>query len=193
MKLVVTGAAGYIGGTFCWEALKKGHIVMGLDNFANSTKSNVESVARKFTEFDFEELDLSTEHNNLVKIISSFKPDVVVHFCGLKAVGESEANPNLYWKNNLGSTINLLESINYDRTKLIFSSSATVYGSTDVQPINENAKLQTTSAYGSTKLAQEMLISDYAREKKLQSFVVFLFFLFFLFFFLSFQRENFRI
>ena len=169
MKILVTGAAGYIGATFCWEAIKKGYTVLGLDNFANSTQANVEGISSKFAEFSFEELDLSIEFDRLAKTTSSFKPDAVVHFCGLKAVGESEANPSLYWKNNLGSTINLLESINCNTTKLIFSSSATVYGSSDVQPINENAKLQTTSAYGSTKLAQEILITDYARTKKLQS------------------------
>lgn len=169
MKILVTGVAGYIGGTFCYEALKRRYTVLGLDNFANSTRSNVESISRKFTEFDFEELDLSSEHSSLVKIISSFKPDIVVHCCGLKSVCESEAYPNQYWKNNLGSTINLLESINCDKTKFIFSSSATVYSSSDIQPINETSKLQTTSAYGSTKLAQEILISDYARAKKLQS------------------------
>ena len=93
MKILVTGAAGYIGGTFCWEALKKRYTVLGLDNFANSTRSNIESISKTFPEYDFEELDLLSQHEDLIKIISSFKPDIVVHFCGLKAVGESERDP----------------------------------------------------------------------------------------------------
>lgn len=169
MKIMVTGAAGYIGGTFCWEALKLGHSVLGIDNFINSNKVSIDKIHQKHHNFIFEEIDLAKNEELLKKVINTFKPDAVIHFCGLKAVGESEANPSMYWKNNLLSTLNLLETIDCKKTQLIFSSSATVYGMTEKQPIKENEKLQTTSAYGSTKLAQEILIADYARTKNLKA------------------------
>jgi len=171
MKIMVTGAAGYIGGTFCCEALKK-HEVLGLDNFINSTEDNINKVHEAYSDFIFEEIDLANEIKNLKKIVSSYKPEIVVHFCGLKAVGESETNPSQYWKNNLFSTLNLLDSIDCESSKLIFSSSATVYGTSEIQPIKENTRLETTSVYGSTKLAQEILINDYARTKNLNSILL---------------------
>ena len=119
MKIIVTGAAGYIGGTFCWEALKLGHSVLGVDNFINSKKASIDKIHEKHKNFIFEEIDLAKDLEHLKKVIRAFKPDAIIHFCGLKAVGESEAYPSLYWRNNLLSTLNLLDSIDCKKTQLI--------------------------------------------------------------------------
>ena len=136
-RILVTGAAGFIGGTFTYEALKKGNKVYGIDNFSNSTDKNVKIFKSKFSEkFLFSELDLAKDISGLKKIFEKFKPTVVVHFAGLKAVGESEEKPNLYWSNNVDSTANILKCLNSE-TSLIFSSSATVYGDNPKQPLTE--------------------------------------------------------
>lgn len=161
-NIIVTGATGYIGGTFAYEALKKGHNLLGIDNFCNSSPENEKKLS-SFSNFTFHDCDISENEETIKKIVKSFNPDAIIHFAGLKAVGDSEKQQALYWKNNLLSTLNLLEAIKHHDTDFIFSSSATVYGDSKIQPISEETKTQTSSAYGSTKLAQEMLISDYAR------------------------------
>jgi UDP-glucose 4-epimerase len=167
-KILVTGAAGYIGGTFAFEALKKNYEIIGIDNFINSNKSVFQTLSnyKKFTSY---ELDLSTESSLLSKIFTDHEPDAIIHFAGLKAVEESEKNQKLYWTNNLVSTLNLLDAAKIKKTDFIFSSSATVYGDTKEQPLSEISTTGTTSAYGSTKLAQEFLISDYSRAYEINS------------------------
>ena len=171
MKFIVTGAAGYLGSTFSWEALKNEHEVLGIDNFLNSTEENITKLASSFKNFRFREGNLASI-KNLDAILKKYKPDVVVHFAGLKSVSESEIYPQVYWDNNLNSTINLLESIDCKKTKLIFSSSATVYGDSLNQPVNENTPLDIKSCYGSTKAAQEALISDFSRTKQLHATIL---------------------
>ena len=105
-KILVTGSAGYIGGTFTYEALKKGHTVLGIDNYINSEEHITKTFQQKFNNFSFKKLDLSTNRSDLEDLISIFSPDVIAHFAGLKAVGESEDKPELYWKNNVESTKN---------------------------------------------------------------------------------------
>ena len=123
-----------------------------MDNFSNSTPSTLIFSKKNFIEnFYFSELDLSISKIDLKKIILSFKPDVVLHFAGLKAVGESEQKPDLYWKNNVNATLNILDCIDKN-TDLIFSSSATVYGDSSEQPLTEKSRIQATSVYGETKL-----------------------------------------
>ena len=127
-KILVTGAAGYIGGTFTYEVLKKGFEVYGIDNFINSDRSNIDTFLREFPAvFGFSEIDLANEVSELKTVLDEFNPDFIVHFAGLKSVGESEEKPDLYMNNNVGSTRNLLENMNSE-TFFIFSSSATVYG-----------------------------------------------------------------
>tara|TARA_E500000178_G_scaffold346338_1_gene397807 strand:- start:536 stop:1534 length:999 start_codon:yes stop_codon:yes gene_type:complete len=167
-KILVTGSAGYIGSTFTYEALKKGYLVFGIDNYINSNKNVTTILEQKFINFTFKELDLSVDKSELEKLISAFKPDAIVHFAGLKAVGESEEKPELYWHNNVQSTLNLLEACP-PRMRLIFSSSATVYGECSVQPITEDSPIKTESVYGSTKVASELLIKDYSRIKKIEA------------------------
>lgn len=168
-RILVTGAAGYIGGTFTYEALKRNHIIFGLDNFSNSTPKYIDFFKERFHEnFYFSELDLSISKIDLKKIILSFKPDVVLHFAGLKAVGESEQKPDLYWKNNVNATLNILDSIDKN-TDLIFSSSATVYGDSSEQPLTEKSRIQATSVYGETKIASEKLIKEASLSKGIKS------------------------
>ena len=157
MRLLVTGAAGYIGGTFAYEALKKGHKVFGIDNFINSSDTVPKLLKREFNAlWDFSNLDLVSEETKLDELIQRAKPEVVLHFAGLKAVSESEEKPFLYWNNNFLSSKNLLECMSrYNVSKLVFSSSATVYGDAKIQPITENHEIKSTSTYGSTKIAIE--------------------------------------
>ena len=168
-RILVTGAAGYIGGTFTYEALKRNHIIFGLDNFSNSTPKYIDFFKERFHEnFYFSELDLSISKIDLKKIIFSFKPDVVLHFAGLKAVGESEQKPDLYWKNNVNATLNILDCIDKN-TDLIFSSSATVYGDSSKQPLTEKSRIQATSVYGETKIASEKLIKEASSFKGIKA------------------------
>jgi UDP-glucose 4-epimerase len=164
MKILVTGGAGYIGGTFAYEALKKNHNVLALDNFSNSKPEQIKKLKSIFdNKFSFYEIDLSIQSDELCKCFKEFKPDVVVHFAGLKAVGESQNNPIKYWDNNVVSSINLLKAMAKNNTKkLIFSSSATVYGDSKLQPIPEAAEIKSMSVYGSTKIAIERMFSEVA-------------------------------
>lgn len=164
MRILVTGGAGYIGGTFSYEALKREHQILVLDNFSNSKPSQIENLKRSFTNnFSFEKVDLALEESKLLKIFSDFKPEIVVHFAGLKSVSESQEQPIRYWHNNVVSTANLLKAMLESNTKkIVFSSSATVYGESSLQPIPETAEIKSMSVYGSTKIAIEEMLSDAA-------------------------------
>jgi UDP-glucose 4-epimerase len=157
MNIFVTGCLGYIGGTFSYEALKKGHKVYGLDNFINSKKDVIEKISSEFQDnFLFEQIDIGTDAKDLEKFLIKSDPEVVVHFAGLKAVGESEKQPLAYWENNLMGTLNLIKSMQKSKTKsIVFSSSGTVYGNSKVEPVNEDSYLSKNSKYGSTKLSIE--------------------------------------
>ena len=163
MKILVTGGAGYIGGTFSYEALKKNHKVLALDNFSNSKPEQIDKLKSFNKNFEFSEMDLSIQTDLLSESLKRFKPDVVVHFAGLKAVGESQNNPIKYWDNNVVSSINLLKAMTENNIKkLIFSSSATVYGDSKLQPIPETADIKSMSVYGSTKITIERMFSEAA-------------------------------
>jgi UDP-glucose 4-epimerase len=168
-KILVTGAAGYIGGTFTYEVLKKGFEVHGIDNFINSDRSNIDTFLRDFpTVFSFSEIDLANEVSKLKRVLDEFNPDFIIHFAGLKSVGESEEKPDLYMHNNVGSTQNLLENMNSEAF-FIFSSSATVYGNNPNQPLTEASPIEATSVYGQSKIECENLIKDYAVYKGVKS------------------------
>ena len=168
-KILVTGAAGYIGGTFTYEVLKKGFKVHGIDNFINSNKENIDTFSTDFPKaFNFSEIDLANEVSKLKKVLNEFNPDFIIHFAGLKSVGESEEKPNLYMENNVGSTRNLLENMNSE-TFFIFSSSATVYGNNPNQPLTEDSPIEATSVYGKSKIECENLIKEYAVNKGVKS------------------------
>lgn len=166
MNLLVTGAAGYIGASFSYQALKKGYKVFGCDNFINSDETNIKILENKFSNnFIFKEIDLSREQEKVKNFISNKKIECVIHFASLKSVEESEKIPNEYWRNNLDSTFNVLRAMEDKGIRaLVFSSSASVYGYSKIQPLTEDTNLFPESTYGKTKLAIEFILKDLAQK-----------------------------
>jgi UDP-glucose 4-epimerase len=161
MKILVTGGTGFIGSHTCCELLDAGYEIVVIDNFSNS-KSDVVDKIKEITgkDFKFYEGDVC-DKTLLSKIFSENEIGAVIHFAGYKAVGESVAKPLMYYRNNLDSTLSLLEVMNdFNCKKLVFSSSATVYGKPKSLPIKEDFSLSTTNPYGSTKLMIEDILRD---------------------------------
>ncbi len=167
MKILVTGGAGYIGSHTVVELLKAGYNVVVADNYSNS-KPEVLNRIREITvsDFSFYETDL-LDLPAVEKIFSEESQkgggpiDAVIHFAGLKAVGESVAIPLKYYHNNITGTINLCDAMQkFGVKKLVFSSSATVYGMNNVSPLTEDMPLSATNPYGSTKLMIEQILRD---------------------------------
>ena len=161
MKILVTGGTGYIGSHTCVELLNAGYQVVIIDNLSNSKEDVVEKIEKitnkkvKFYKGDCCDKTLLTHIFNTEKI------DAVIHFAGFKAVGESVKLPLKYYRNNLDSTITLLEVMDeFNVKRLVFSSSATVYGKPKSLPIKEDFPLSTTNPYGSTKLMIEDILRD---------------------------------
>lgn len=162
MAVLVTGGAGYIGTHTIIELDKAGREVVVVDNLCNSKEESlkrVENIIGKKIKFYKEDVcDLDA----LDKIFKKEKIDSVIHFAGLKAVGESVAKPLEYYENNLISTLNLLNVMRkYNCVNLVFSSSATVYGVPKSVPISEDFELSATNPYGRTKLFIEEILRDY--------------------------------
>ena len=160
-KILVTGGAGYIGSHTCVELLNEGHEIIVTDNFSNS-KYEVINRIKKITgkDFKFYETDIC-DKDALRVIFEDNSIDSVIHFAGYKAVGESVEKPLEYYKNNLYSTIALCEIMKeFDVFKIVFSSSATVYGSPERVPISEDEKLWCTNPYGWTKFMNEQILRD---------------------------------
>ena len=161
MKILVTGGTGYIGSHTAVELLNSNYEIVIVDNLSNSKIEVVDKI-KQITgkDFKFYQIDLR-DKDKLSNIFKENKIDAVIQFAGLKAVGESVEKPLLYYRNNLDSTLTLCEVMNeYNVKKLVFSSSATVYGSQKVLPIKETASLSTTNPYGSTKLFIEYILDD---------------------------------
>lgn len=167
MNLLVTGAAGFIGSHTLVELFKAGHSAVALDNFTNSKPVALERVKRLAgKDFPVYAQDLR-DQPALDKLFQSHKFDGVIHFAGLKAVGESIQIPLRYYRNNLESTHSLIEVMAAHGCKsLIFSSSATVYGDPERLPVDENCRLQATNPYGRTKLFIEEILRDVAKADK---------------------------
>lgn len=165
MKILVTGGAGYIGSHTCVELLNAGYEIVIIDNFVNSKPSTLDKI--KFItekEFKFYEGDLRDKAIT-EKAFSENKIDAVIHFAGLKAVGESVSMPIEYYHNNIMSTLMLCEVMKeHNVKKLVFSSSATVYGNPHTVPIEEDFPTSTTNPYGSTKLMIENILQDIYRS-----------------------------
>ena len=161
MKILVTGGCGYIGSHTCCELLENGYDVVIIDNLCNS-KEEVVGIIKDITKKDLKFYKGDVCDEELVdKVFNDEKIDAVIHFAGLKAVGESVNTPLLYYRNNIDSTLTLLEVMSkYNCKKIVFSSSATVYGSPDRLPIKEDFPLKTTNPYGSTKLYIEGILKD---------------------------------
>ncbi|MBE6154775.1 MAG: UDP-glucose 4-epimerase GalE [Firmicutes bacterium] len=162
MKTIfITGGAGYIGSHTAVELLESGYKIIVADNFYNSNINSIENI-KKITgkDFNFYEIDICNKAE-LQKVFKDNEIDAVIHFAGYKAVGESVANPLMYYRNNIDSTLSLLEVMQeFDCKKLVFSSSATVYGEPEKLPLDENCRLMTTNPYGSTKLYIEGILKD---------------------------------
>ena len=163
MKVLVTGGAGYIGSHTCVELLNAGHEIVIVDNFANSKPEALDAI-RAITgrDFAFVEADLR-DRAALDKAFGEHAVDAVIHFAGLKAVGESVAKPLEYYDNNLGGFIVLAEVMRAHGVKqFVFSSSATVYGMNNPVPFSEEMPTSATNPYGYTKVMIEQMLRDLA-------------------------------
>ena len=159
--ILLTGAAGYIASHTWLALLSAGHRVIGLDNFSNS---NPKVLARLQTicgqEPEFVQADV-TDRRALDAVFAAHPVDAVIHFAAFKAVGESTQLPLQYYRNNIGGLVNLCEAMTQAGCRrLVFSSSATVYGKPRSLPITEDAELQATNPYGQTKLVGEQILRD---------------------------------
>ncbi|MDN5652009.1 MAG: UDP-glucose 4-epimerase GalE [Lactococcus lactis] len=162
-KILVTGGAGYIGSHTCIALHEVGYDIVVYDNLSNSSREAIDRVSTligqtiEFIEGDIRDTELLRE------VFASHEFFGVIHFAGLKAVGESVAKPLLYYDNNVSGTINLLEVMaEYDVKNLVFSSSATVYGDPESLPIDENSPRSCTNPYGQSKLTVEHILEGLA-------------------------------
>lgn len=167
MNVLVTGGAGYIGSHTMVELLNGGHEVIAIDNLSNSCLEAVRRVEKITGKKVFFYQNDVRDRAALELVFAAHDIDWVIHFAGLKAVGESVAKPLAYYENNLVSTLVLLETMQkFGVKRLIFSSSATVYGEPERLPLDETCRLSVTNPYGMTKLMQENILRDlYASDK----------------------------
>lgn len=165
MKILLSGGAGYIGSHTAIEIAKLGHDIVIADNFSNSKPEAVKRIhaiiGRPFNSYQADMADKPA----VEAIFEKERPDAVIHFAGYKAVGESVEKPLLYYRNNIDTTLTLLETMHeYDCHGFIFSSSATVYGAPDEVPIRETAAVgRCTNPYGWTKYMIEVILKDAAK------------------------------
>lgn len=162
MSILVTGGAGYIGSHTCVELLNAGYEITVVDNLYNSSPKSLDRV-KELTgkDFKFYECDIR-DTEGMDKIFKENKIDAVIHFAGLKAVGESCEKPLEYYDNNIGGTLKLCEVMRNNGCKnIVFSSSATVYGMNNISPLKETMKTGgTTNPYGTTKYMIEIILED---------------------------------
>ena len=161
MSILVTGGAGYIGSHTCLELLQAGYDVVVVDNLCNSSEKSLERVqeitGKSLTFYQVDLLDAQA----LNQVFEKESIDAVIHFAGLKAVGESVQKPLEYYHNNLTGTFLLCDAMrNHGVKNIVFSSSATVYGSPKTVPIREDFPLSVTNPYGRSKLILEEVLTD---------------------------------
>lgn len=165
MNILVTGGAGYIGSHTVLELLRAGHDVVVVDNLSNSHEESlrrVETLAGR--NLTFHQVDL-LDRERLAAVFEAESVEAVIHFAALKAVGESVAQPLRYYRNNISGTLNLLEIMDaHDVRRLVFSSSATVYGDPKQMPITEDMPLAPFNPYGRTKAMVEEILRDLYRS-----------------------------
>ncbi len=162
MSILITGGAGFIGSHTAVEFLNAGYDIVVADNYCNSSPVSLERV-KQITGRDFPtyEVDLCDKAALERVFVEHPEIDSAIHFAGLKAVGESVAKPGVYYYNNLLSTLNLVDLMSkYGAKRIVFSSSATVYGMPKTVPIREDFPLSTTNPYGETKLMIERILAD---------------------------------
>lgn len=163
MRILVTGGAGYIGSHTCLELLRRGHEVSVIDNLANSHEEALMRVQRISNRtLDFNLCDVR-DASTVATVLDRFKPHAVIHFAGLKAVNESLMKPELYYEVNVGGTATLLRAMEEAGCeKIVFSSSATVYGEPQYLPCDEDHPVAPINPYGRTKLIGEELLKDWS-------------------------------
>ena len=162
MAILVTGGAGFIGSHTCVELLNAGYDIVVVDNYYNASPKSLERV-KELTGKDFRSYDCDVrDSEGMDKIFKENKIDAVIHFAGLKAVGESCQKPIEYYDNNIGGTLKLCDVMRNNGCKnIVFSSSATVYGMNNVSPLKETMKTGgTTNPYGTTKYMIEIILED---------------------------------
>ena len=161
MKILVTGGTGYIGSHTVLELLEAGYETVIVDNLCNSSEESIRRVEQiTGKKAAFYQADIRDEEA-LDRIFAAEKPDAVIHFAGLKAVGESVRIPLAYYDNNISGTLALLRAMGKAGCKnIVFSSSATVYGKPETVPIREDFPLSATNPYGRTKLMIEKILGD---------------------------------
>ena len=163
MRILITGGAGYIGSHTLLDLLSADHDALVVDNFSNSSPKALDRVKeltnRNFDLAEGDVRDLST----ISAKIEAFKPEAVIHFAGLKAVGESTEFPLRYYDHNVNGTLSLLRAMDaFGCRNIVFSSSATVYGDPEYLPYDENHRLAPANPYGRTKLFVEEILKDWA-------------------------------
>lgn len=162
MKILVTGGCGYIGSHTCVELLENGYDVIIIDNLSNSKKETIDKI-EKITDKKVLFYEGNVQDEKLLdRIFNENEIAAVIHFAGYKAVGESVQKPLMYYRNNIDSTLTLLEVMNKHNLKnIVFSSSATVYGTPKSLPIKENFEVNhATNPYGETKIMIENILKD---------------------------------
>ncbi|MCC5957623.1 MAG: UDP-glucose 4-epimerase GalE [Natronohydrobacter sp.] len=167
MRILVTGGAGYIGSHTLLQLLRKPHEVLVLDNFSNSTPEALKRV-KQLANADFEicEGDIQ-DGTRLDTAFRAFRPEAVIHFAGLKAVGDSHETPLEYYAQNVSGSIELLKAMQrHDCRRIVFSSSATVYGEARYLPFDEHHPLQPTNPYGRTKYFIEEIMRDWVASRQ---------------------------
>lgn len=174
MKILVTGGTGYIGSHTCVELINSGHECVIVDNLYNSSIGVLDRIEKiTGTKPQFINCDIR-DRDALEEVFKAHKFDAVIHFAGLKAVGESVAKPLEYYETNVGGSVILYELMaKYDVNNIVFSSSATVYGSSFPVPFKEEyGRGTTTNPYGTTKAMNEQILEDYAKARQALSAVI---------------------
>ena len=166
-RVVVTGGAGYIGSHVVVDLINAGHDVLIIDNFANSHPKAIDRIREiangriNFLERDLANADHADE---IIETVKAFSPNSAIHLAGLKAVGESVEKPAKYYSTNIGSALTLVRALEAAKAKtLVFSSSATVYGDYNDNPVTEDGETGATNPYGRSKLFIEDILKDIAR------------------------------
>lgn len=172
MKIIITGGLGYIGSNIAVKLIKKNHKILIIDNFANSKKSTIKKISMITKKsFLFENEDCKNK-NEIFFIFEKFRPDLVIHLAGLKSVAESIKYPKKYYNENLDSTYVIVDAmLKFNISKLIFSSSATVYGKPKYLPVDEKHTTIPTNPYGRSKLLIEKYLKKVSSKNKNLSIV----------------------
>lgn len=166
-RFVVAGGAGYIGSHVCVELLARGDALLIIDDFSNSHPEAIERIKELANgEVSIIKADMANEaeRKTIIEAVTNFRPDGAVHLAGLKAVGESVADPARYYRVNLGAALTLIAALEAANAKtIVFSSSATVYGDSNTSPVGEDGVNAPANPYGRTKLFIEEMLKDIAR------------------------------